>query len=85
MTQEKNQKNHPNPLTSRKPATFDRSANDDTPEHLVAAHHNWLLVKSHWCQGHESEQEPDTVYYRDKRSGSHGWACGTCRGIVQTG
>jgi hypothetical protein len=83
MTQER--KNHLNPLTSRKPATVDQSAGDHSPEALAAAHHNWLLCKADWCRCKGNNDLSRTAYYRNKRSGQHGWLCIVCRGIVQTG
>jgi hypothetical protein len=64
----------------------DQSANDDTPEALAAAAHNWTLLKPDWCKcGGGNMDFEHTAYYRDPKSGSHGWMCVQCHGIVQTG
>lgn len=74
----KHDKQNTNPSISPDP-----SANDCTPDGLVAAQANYNMVALHWCSGHE--KTPDPVYYRDTKSGLHGWMCPLCRGIVQTG
>jgi len=61
---------------------LDYSACDDTKHALEAAHHNYELLVDEWC---ECDTQTDLVYYRDRNSGSHGWMCGKCRHIIQTG
>jgi len=63
---------------------IDYSANDDTPEALRSAANNWRKVKPDWCKCANQNME-NIAYYRDPISGSHGWLCGVCHGIVQTG
>jgi hypothetical protein len=63
----------------------DRSANDDTPDALAAAAHNYELVKNDWCTCKEPPRFRNTAYYRHPKTGDHGWMCAACHGIVQTG
>ncbi len=66
----------------------DRTANDNTAPALSAAKHNYKLLRAaHWCKcGNGSEFAlANAAYYRDPASGSHGWMCGMCKGIIQLG
>lgn len=65
-------------------SNVNRSANDDTPEALAAAAHNWTLLGPDWCRC-AGDNFDNLAYYRDPKSGSHGWMCCRCLGIVQTG
>ena len=62
---------------------LDFTALDDTPEALSAAAHNFKLLKNGWCKC--TNKVESIVYYRCPQTGSHGWMCTDCRGIVQTG
>lgn len=64
---------------------IDKTANDDTPEALRAAAHNYKLVRDEWCRCLENRQMTNVAYYRSPTTGDHGWLCCQCRGIVQTG
>ena len=66
---------------------IDKSANDDTPEALAAAAENWKKLRGDWCDcgNPDSIKFAHSAYYRDPKSGSHGWMCVACRGIIQTG
>ena len=66
---------------------INRTANDDTPEALVAAAGNWKQLRGDWCDcGNPATTEfAHSAYYRDPVNGSHGWMCVNCRGIIQTG
>ena len=61
-------------------------ANDDSPDALEAAAHNAKLVKDDWCKcgANDDPCAMNQAYFRDRKHG-HGWMCGRCRGIVQTG
>lgn len=61
------------------------AANDDTPEALALAAENWKLLIGDWCYCKGSEGFENAAYYRDPKSGSHGWMCGHCKHIIQTG
>lgn len=67
--------------TMAKVPPLDYSANDDTPEALKAAEHNASLVKNEWCK---CAEHGTIAYYRSLKMG-HGWMCGVCYKIVQTG
>lgn len=44
------------------------------------------IHESAWCACDEDPLATgDGVYFRDEITGSHGWACPTCRKIAQTG
>jgi hypothetical protein len=60
-----------------------RDAMDDSAEHLKAADHNYRLLRDEWCECNSALDH--IVYYRSAKSGSHGWMCVDCNGIVQTG
>jgi len=63
-----------------------REANDYDEASLAAAAHNFDLLQPHWAHAKKcSSTDDNIVYYRDPRTGSHGWMCGECHRIVQTG
>jgi len=74
-------------------STPDIGANDSTPEELEKAYfNNTLVIGSEWCgciERKELESKgadfDDTYYFRDRETGSHGWACLWCNKIVQAG
>jgi hypothetical protein len=66
----------------KQPKQPDRTANDHTPEALAAAAHNWKLAKGSWCK---CKNQTDLAYYRDPKTGSHGWMCCKCLCVVQIG
>ena len=61
-----------------------KKANDDTPEALDAAAKNYQLLIDQWCKC-DAQNLHEIAYYRDPHTGSHGWMCCKCHGIVQTG
>lgn len=60
----------------------DFSANDDTPERLIAARHNYALLRAGWCACKTAGRE---AYWASPASSAHGWLCSACRKITQTG
>ncbi len=69
------------------PAEVHMNANDSTPEGLLAAQHNYLLLKDEWCKCADTQYQDNqpTVYYRSHLTGDHGWMCVQCHAIVQIG
>jgi len=73
--------------------TPDVGANDSTPEQLEKAYfNNTLVIGNEWCgcaERKELEKQEagfdDTYYFRDRETGSHGWACLWCNKIIQSG
>jgi hypothetical protein len=64
----------------------DLTATDYSPETLAAAAHNWRLLNPEWHDAAScNATDGEICYYRDPESGSHGWMCTECYGIVQTG
>lgn len=59
-----------------------RGAGDHSEQVLIWAAYNAKLTHSVWCR---CEDQSDVAYFRDPKSGDHGWACFACHGIVQTG
>ena len=41
------------------------------------------VIRSRWCECGCGDD--DRVYYLERCSGAHGWACARCRCVVQTG
>ena len=63
----------------------DLTATDYSPETLAAAAHNWRLLNPEWHDAASCDAtDGEICYYRDSESGSHGWMCTKCYGIVQT-
>jgi hypothetical protein len=62
------------------------NANDDSEEALSAAANNYRLLKDDWCKCKDSGKVSQRIaYFRSPLTGSHGWMCAHCHGIVQTG
>ena len=67
------------PVPKDKP---DPRAGDDSPEALKLAARNWNLLTGGWCYCTGENLE---AYYRNPRTGKHGWLCCGCGGITQLG
>lgn len=66
-------------------------AHDGNAVGLANALHNFTLLRRNqypgmrrieWCS---CATPGDEVYWRNPGTGAHGWMCGECRGITQTG
>jgi hypothetical protein len=66
-------------------------ANDNTPQALEAAAHNFRQLIDRWhsaktCDANLDDYEGTNIaYFRDPNTGYHGWMCIKCRHVVQTG
>lgn len=59
-------------------------AGDHNAEALELAAINAQLLQPVWCRC-KPDSMPDNMAYFRNPSGSHGWMCVKCRGILQTG
>ena len=68
------------------------NADDDTDEALEAAQYNYdnfirdLKEKDFWCKcGNGKDYVGEMAYYRDRKTGCHGWMCVDCKKVIQIG
>ena len=59
-----------------------RGAGDHSEQVLIWAAYNDKLCTHQWCK---CIDQSDSAYYRNAKTGNHGWACCHCHGVVQTG
>jgi hypothetical protein len=64
--------------------TLRNDANNDTALGLIAAAHNWRELRHGWCECPPADELME-VFFRDPKTGAHGWMCIRCRKMTQTG
>ena len=57
----------------------------DAPTSVTATSDQRGVNRMEWCQCPSPNPHDNEVYYADLISGTHGWACGGCRKITQSG
>lgn len=55
------------------------------PVSVTATSDRRMVNRHDWCSCPSPNPHDNEVFYADLVTGSHGWACGNCRKITQTG
>ena len=72
-----------NPNSFTKVKTLRDDANNDTALGLIAAAHNWRELCHGWCECPPADEFTE-VFFRDPKTGAHGWMCSRCCKMTQT-
>jgi hypothetical protein len=64
--------------------TLRDDANNEAAFGLIAAAYNWRELRPGWCECPPADELME-VFFRDPKTGAHGWMCTRCREMTQTG